>query len=1345
MSLKRGSPKVEDSAQFPSLHRRLCVVIDETKTGHDPKDAFIGCVWSEVEEEYQKLADELASVCKEELTRRDVPAAVESRVKSRASIVKSLDRREIYRQKRGQGSYKDIHEILHDLHDLVGIRIIVDYLDHLEAVSEFVTGTFHQERDPTIFSASRKVGRSWNTWFGAYECKNHHVSAKYAEDDPLSCYNGIIFETQITSLPANLYNKIAHPLLYKEEAGELSQGDEIVIDLTKGLAFCYSLCTYYKRHKLEGKAIDTYEMELMQKLSSASEGPEFESSISCLAERIPGVAGTDTKGKSIPRETLELVLISLLNQDIPNNIGQCLVDKLRREIQDIGRPRIELPAFGKARFDSQDVFQSPVCQEGTQARAIEYIHNWIGNGKEPLLWICSHAGSGKSTLARTIARDLTESGQIAAGYFFRRGAVSRNQISHVIPTIAAQLLCSIPHFEPCLRASVDACKNVDFETMRLDEQFKVLLKSPLSQVGHILSTKVIIIDALDECVDLVQVHRLIDLLVSLKQLNMVQFRLLVTSRDEDVIRAAIARQPHEKLLLATTYHDDNIKDIEFILRIGFQRIRNERGIEQTWPTEEQFREAVHRSTNPSPLFIYATTLLRFLGDGSRISIPKKRLKSWIETGVGTTFTTQLDEMYKTVFKSLDPDLGPECSENLMHDEKDTLRMILGAIALAVEPMSANSLVDILGIDPDSIELVKTCRAVLYIPENDDEPIQMLHKSFSDFLLRQIPHNTCWFNVDKGKQNELLAQGCLTHLDKRLRENICELQDPGVLRVEIKYSTIQRCIPESLRYASTYWVYHLVKAVGTDPLDLSVKSFLHKKFLQWAECLALLGRLDSATSAIEDLRATNKVRISIFESCHNVRNLSEDWNAVLQHIHLASGSVGVSAVALSPDSRLLASSHFDPQAKQGANVYIELRKTRTGAHVARLPTRTFVKAMCWTKDGANLIFLDHDGTVYRHDFLHDDPIILRSQRSTILGVAAISPTGVVAMVQPISRTYGMPEDFGVYAWDTMAGRPSLLKEVKGSVSAIAISRDSCQVAFVANETVTLANTKIEFLSDVAECGRSSVLAFSWDGTRLFFLNHQSLTVFSIHDACTRTVHTLQGPRWSKILVFPDEVTVAALDQKDLWLWSTEDNRKRPESTLHDERATIDVVLESSMRIEDISNTTMITMSPDGQYLVSVTGNRFLLWRFPECRLYKVLVPDDSTPLASKKDFECTMCFSRDGTSFVIAGKAALDVWVLEPCASPEFEFPPTVSMPYTSSYNPPKTNIPYIRAIWMNKKTMAFILRNTVNIWNLQDGLQHLITFKPPRGRLIDAFAFAPGFELLAIASDSVNDELSILY
>jgi Cdc6-like AAA superfamily ATPase len=293
-----------------------------------------------------------------------------------------------------------------------------------------------------------------------------------------------------------------------------------------------------------------------------------------------------------------------------------------REIQDLSQPQINLPTSGEARFDSQDVSSSPVCQEGTQTRAIRYIHDWIDGGQTPLLWIHSHAGTGKSTLARTIAKELTETGQIAAGYFFKRGAANRNGVSRVFATIASQFISTIPHYEAFLRKSVIACKNPDIETMRLDEQFRVLIKVPLSEVGNISSTKVIIIDALDECTDLYEASKIINLLCTLTDSSILRFRLLVTGRNEPLAQKAIENQIHSSLSLAATFHDDNRSDINSILRLGFEDIRKEAKIKHSWPTEEQFEMVLHRSVDPSPLFIYAATLLRFLKKGTQIRSPQ---------------------------------------------------------------------------------------------------------------------------------------------------------------------------------------------------------------------------------------------------------------------------------------------------------------------------------------------------------------------------------------------------------------------------------------------------------------------------------------------------------------------------------------------------------------------------------------------------------------------------------------------------------------------------------------------------------------------------------------------------
>lgn len=526
-----------------------------------------------------------------------------------------------------------------------------------------------------------------------------------------------------------------------------------------------------------------------------------------------------------------------------------------REIEDIAQPQINLVTSGNARFDSQDVFSSPVCQAGTQTRAIQYIHDWINDSEKALLWIYSHAGTGKSTLARTIARELTETSQIAAGYFFKRGDANRNDVSRVFPTIASQLMSTIPRYESFLRKSVIASKNPDIKTMRLDEQFKVLIKGPLSETGIISSTKIIIIDALDECTNLIEASKIIILLCSLGNSKTLRFRLLVTSRDENLVRKAIETQTHESLQLATTFRDDNVSDIRSILRLGFEDIRKETEIKHTWPTNEQFEVILQRSINPSPLFIYAATFLRFLDEGKEMCTSEKRLQWWIDQSPSTAGMSQLEGLYTTVFENLDRNKKDGTSGLLADEEKKDLRTVLGTVVLAVEPLSTEAIASISRVDLGTTQgLLKCCRAVLEVSDDNQQPVKAVHKSFSDFLLRKDPLKRSWFHADEMESHDYIAMGCMSLL-RTLRKDICNFNDPGVSRESISRHTIDSHIFKSLQYASSYWWHHLRRGNKQGPSYESLVPILKIHFLHWIECLSILDRLPFAPRAIGELCAS----------------------------------------------------------------------------------------------------------------------------------------------------------------------------------------------------------------------------------------------------------------------------------------------------------------------------------------------------------------------------------------------------------------------------------------------------------------------------------------------------------
>lgn len=525
-----------------------------------------------------------------------------------------------------------------------------------------------------------------------------------------------------------------------------------------------------------------------------------------------------------------------------------------REIGDIGQPPIHLVTSGEARFDSRDVFSSPMCQAGTQTSAIQYIHDWVNEGEKALLWIYSHAGTGKSTLARTIARELTETGQIAAGYFFKRGDAHRNDVSRVFPTIASQLITTIPRYESKLRKSVIASKNPDIDTMRLDEQFGVLIKGPLSEIDIVPSTKVIIIDALDECADLINAAKIINLLSNLGASSPLQFRLLVTSRDEDLAREAIERQVHIPLPLATRFREDNISDIRSILTLGFENLRKETRTNHIWPTEEQFEVVLQRSIDPAPLFIYAATLLRFLNNAKRTGYLEQRLDKWIEKGPGTADASQLEVMYTTVFENLDRNMDDGISGFLMDEEKEDLQAILGTIALATEPLTREAIASISRVALGKTRgLLNLCRAVLEISDDDQQPVETVHKSFSDFLLRKPTRGRArsWYHVDEVDLNDRIAEGCMKLL-QTLRKDICDFKDFGVSRAAINPNIIETHISRSIQYASSYWWHHLQRGNKRSPAYDLLAPTLKSHFLHWIECLSILDRLPFASKAVREL-------------------------------------------------------------------------------------------------------------------------------------------------------------------------------------------------------------------------------------------------------------------------------------------------------------------------------------------------------------------------------------------------------------------------------------------------------------------------------------------------------------
>lgn len=413
-------------------------------------------------------------------------------------------------------------------------------------------------------------------------------------------------------------------------------------------------------------------------------------------------------------------------------------------------------------------------------------------------------------------------------------------------------------------------KNVNFEKAAIEEQFEVLIETPLSGAAKQLDDSpssmsgIIIVDALDECVRRNHISRLVDLLLRLKNIKKIQLKVFVTSRKSPAISKAFEslKDPnaYRNLALENDHVDETKFDISIFLRAQFERIRKESGIaEDPWPAKSDLDHLVKLATTPAPLFVYASTLCRFVYSGENyLDDPTARLLKWLE---------QCDRNSSQLCQIYEPIMNEVFSGGLRKDDDasrdtETQRQqgmkLLAALVLVADPVSTTVLSSLLSMRKDVImRYLKSLHAVLIIPGDYHTPITLLHKSFSDFLLDNESAHP-FYHINYSETHHFLASRCMEIMEDMLRRDIGNIQDPGKSLDDVE-DLASRCIPPELRYSSTYWIHHLLE---DDPKNISedrLLDFLRNHFLHWVEVCCLLGQLYEGIMAIKRLSNWISVR------------------------------------------------------------------------------------------------------------------------------------------------------------------------------------------------------------------------------------------------------------------------------------------------------------------------------------------------------------------------------------------------------------------------------------------------------------------------------------------------------
>lgn len=491
----------------------------------------------------------------------------------------------------------------------------------------------------------------------------------------------------------------------------------------------------------------------------------------------------------------------------------------------------------------------PICLEGTRVDILEQIQDWgEGHSNDYIFWLNGMAGTGKSTIARTIAHHFHEKGRLGASFFFSRSEKGLSNASALCTTLAIQLSEVLPSLKPYICAYIREHSNIGEQSWL--EQWTHLVLHPLMMLEKSMLSSlvlVIVLDALDECESSNQtIHPVFQLITDLRDLQILQFRILITSRPEENIRLGFGKVAHRRLILDQV-HPDNIKaDISTFFCHELKKIREYRSLTNDWPGQDCMDKLVQKA---GLLFIFASTACRFL---SASPFPEKNLLRILQDNSASSLATEeLDKMYMMILRSLIVPGHEEDNEDITR----LFRQIIGSVVTLFEEQAEITLAKLLVLPLAEIrQILQPLRSVLNIPEDGNSPIQLFHLSFRDYILNEKRCSILSFHIGKREAHENMFTKCIDLMSKRLRRDLCDLGQPGILIDEVEKKRIKDCLPPDVQYACRYWIPHLKESKVALSDNNKVFPFLQKHLLHWLEAMSLMRQTSEGVIAISSLES-----------------------------------------------------------------------------------------------------------------------------------------------------------------------------------------------------------------------------------------------------------------------------------------------------------------------------------------------------------------------------------------------------------------------------------------------------------------------------------------------------------
>jgi hypothetical protein len=513
-----------------------------------------------------------------------------------------------------------------------------------------------------------------------------------------------------------------------------------------------------------------------------------------------------------------------------------------------------------AKYDSLARESESKCLEGTRTKVLTDICHWFYHGETLLYWLSGVAGTGKSTIANSVAEYFDNLDLLGASFFFSRDQQSRRETRFLFQTIAFQLGSTYP----ALKVEISkALEDQGLIKSRLSKQFQKLVLLPISRLGHIFRSPILVVlDALDECEENDSVVQIIQLFINGLHGRSVPLRVFVTSRPEYHLRSLFLRPEVSPETCPFVLHEIDRSEVrQDIMRYveheltDISRTHREILDGDLWPKQSDIESLVDMA---SGLFIAASTALKFIHPDSRVRDPRPRLIAVLDACTPTS-----NVLSQNPFKHLDSVYNRILAQALTENQSpNVLQTVLAAVILGFDRLSIRDWDRLLQTEGAAHIVLADLHSVILISAGDGV-IHAFHPSFHDYL---IDENRCTIPglfINPDLHHIKMVQFCLERMISSLKRDICEIGNYFIPnnQVDDLDERKKRYLPGDLQYACQYWTLHLQNSCATETLIDLIQNFLFTSLFHWVEVLGLLGEL---TRGIESVAAVHNALLVCFK-------------------------------------------------------------------------------------------------------------------------------------------------------------------------------------------------------------------------------------------------------------------------------------------------------------------------------------------------------------------------------------------------------------------------------------------------------------------------------------------------